>query len=474
MRHVKSRLNYLLLLLLLIKLSLLLYFPMPNTDGPWALSHTFSILNGHLFESNFAHSYMGFYNLPYMYGILNAPFYYLFTNTQALIYSIFLLNIVWICSSLLFACKILRKQGDGGSAFFFFAFAFVLSTYTYSLRPEIFALPLLFWLHLLLNRYKETGLYSWVICLLAATIGLIHPVGGFYAVFFIAAYAFQEKIKFSKILLLLAGIGISVLALYGPVILSNLQLWQLNFFHRGFENDTRHIDLSYPIKFYFYSVPFAALTVYTIWQCTPRERWKEVVYIFACISLLMLFMRSYYLPYLFHFVAWRLSLKTAKKAGKWFTALYYVSFVGGIFLCLGIPIYQLYDNCAYRNTFMDILSYTKKEAERYPSKKIWVPSVISMNIIDQPCARLFVPNIEQLSGNKQVCDSNSIYLVHTKRDIPVIAGFTKADSDSMTVLQVISPVKGLIRTGTTGERTDSIGLWEIKFVKKAGFDQKYF
>lgn len=45
------------------------YFPYPNIDGPWALSHTFSILNGDFFKSNFAHSYMGFYNLPYMYGL---------------------------------------------------------------------------------------------------------------------------------------------------------------------------------------------------------------------------------------------------------------------------------------------------------------------------------------------------------------------------------------------------------------------
>lgn len=471
-KHVKSRLTCLLILLLLIKLGLLLYFPMPNTDGPWALSHTFSILNGHFFESNFAHSYMGFYNLPYMYGILNAPFYYLFTNTQALIYSIFLLNILWICASLLLVFKILRKQSDRELKFFLFAFAFVLSTYSYSLRPEIFLLPFLFWLQLLLNRYQEAGQHGWAICLLAATIGLVHPVGGFYAVFFISVYSFQQKIKFSKLVFLLGGIGIAVVALYGPEVLFNVQLWQLNFFRRGFENDTRHIDLSYPIKFYFYSIPFAALTIYTLWQCSPRERWKEVLYLFACISLLMLFMRSYYLPYLFHFVCWRLSIKTETRSGKWFIALYGVSFAAGILLCLGIPIYQLYDNNAYRNTFMDVLAYTKKVADRYPAKKIWVPSVISMNIVDQPGARLFVPNIEQLSGNKQVCDTNSIYLVHTRTDIPVIAGFEKTDTDSMTVLQVINPVKGLKRTGTTDERTDSIGLWEIKFVKKARFDQK--
>ena len=32
---------------------------------------------------------MGFYNLPYMYGLLNAAFYYWFANTNVLMYSIF-------------------------------------------------------------------------------------------------------------------------------------------------------------------------------------------------------------------------------------------------------------------------------------------------------------------------------------------------------------------------------------------------
>ncbi|HRI22347.1 MAG TPA: hypothetical protein PLA68_15405 [Panacibacter sp.] len=132
---------FLLLLFLLLKLLLFIYFPMPNPDGPWALSHTFSILNGHFFESSFAHSYMGFYNLPYMGDLLNAPFYFLFTNTSLLVYSIFLLNILWVCTGLAMAFYILKKSGDDGTKFSYFAFAFILSTYTYSLRPDIFLLP---------------------------------------------------------------------------------------------------------------------------------------------------------------------------------------------------------------------------------------------------------------------------------------------------------------------------------------------
>ena len=182
-------------------------------------------------------------------------------------------------------------------------------------------------------------------------------------------YGLEHKTSLLRIFLLLAGIGIAVAVLYGPVVLYDPALWQLNFFKRGFENDTRHIDLSYPLKFYFYSIPFAAVTLYNIWQRAPKERLKELIYLCACIALLMLFMRSYYLPYLFHFVAWRLSLKKASTLPRWFGLLYAGSFFAGLILCFGIPIYQLYDNKAYRDTFMDVLSYTKTVAMRYPDKK---------------------------------------------------------------------------------------------------------
>src|ERR1043165_6334955 len=122
----------LLICLLILKLALFIYFPLPNVDGPSALSHTFSILNGHFFESSFAHSYMGFYNLPYLYGLLNAPFYLLFKNTTLLVYSIFLLNIVWISATLVLAFVTLKKKTrDAEIKFVLFSFSFILSGYTY-------------------------------------------------------------------------------------------------------------------------------------------------------------------------------------------------------------------------------------------------------------------------------------------------------------------------------------------------------
>jgi hypothetical protein len=229
---------------------------MPNGDGPWALSHTFSILNGHFFESSFGHSYMGFFNLPYLYGLLNAPFYFLFKKTDLLIYSVFILNILWISITVVLAFFTLEKNNSRETKFFLFSFAFILSSYTYSLRPEIFLLPFLFLLQILLDRYKMNHRGGWLVCLMAAIIGLVHPVGGFYAVFFILIYCIDSHIRFRNLLLLLLGTGVTIFVLYGPVVFYDVDLWRLNFFQRGFENDTRHIDPLLPgkILFVLYSI----------------------------------------------------------------------------------------------------------------------------------------------------------------------------------------------------------------------------
>ena len=65
---------------------------------------------------------MGFYNLPYMYGLLNAAFYYWFANTNVLMYSIFLLNMLWISVSLLLAFKTLDEPGDNKLRFYLLHF----------------------------------------------------------------------------------------------------------------------------------------------------------------------------------------------------------------------------------------------------------------------------------------------------------------------------------------------------------------
>lgn len=409
---------------------------------------------------------MGFFNLPYLYGLLNAPFYLFFTNTSALVYSIFLLNILWISVTLILAFYVLKKTDDTETKFFLFAFAFVLSSYTYSLRPEIFILPFLLLLQISLDTYQRNKNRWWLPCLLTAAIGLMHPVGGFYAVFFILIYCIDNRIGLQKLLLLLAGTGIAVIVLYGPIVFYDIGLWKLNFFHRGFENDTRHIDLYYPLKFYSYSIPFFVLTVYNIWLSGKKEKSKEVLYLVICIALLLLFMRSYYLPYLFHFVFWRLSLRKNFLLNKGKRIAFGLAAFAGFFVCFGIPGYQVLENVAYRKVFINILDQARLTAERNNEKRIWVSTMLSMSVIDQPNSRLYLSNIEQLSGLKHIVDTGSIYLVTYKNDVNTIRHFNPAATDSIAVQQVYPPVRGLLRFGIQSARTDSLGLWMVTAVKK--------
>lgn len=453
--------TFLLVVLLILKLSLFIYFPMPNPDGPWSLSHTFSIINGHFFESSFAHAYMGFYNLPYMGSLLSSPFYMLFTGTSWLIYSIFILNICWIIITLFLSYRMLKDRGDNGTTFFIFSTAFVLSTYTYSLRPEIFLLPFIFLLQYLLEKYTYNIHQAWLISFLSAVIGLSHPVGGFYAVFFLVIFCIDNSLGFRKLIPLLLGTGLFVILMYGPVVIYNFNLWQLNFIQRGFENDTRHIDLSYPIKFYTYSLPFFVVTVFYIINAPPKNRLKEIGYLLCCIFLLMLFMRSYYFPYLFHFVFWRLCKNRISLTSKAAKIIYFVAALSGFSICYLIPFYQYFENRYYRDTFMHTLEYAKSTVQNNSSKHVWVPSIMAMSVIDQPNARMYIPYAEQLSGERSFIDSNTIYLVPYKNDVFNVLKYSIDVKDSFFVKNIIPPVKGLKRIGFMSSRTDSLGLWMI-------------
>src|SRR4051795_6210530 len=80
--------------LLLLKIFFWSILPDTGADGPIYLSHTFSVLHGEPFHNSFLQEYIPVFNFPYLYGFINAPFYFLFTGTSMLGFSIFLWNII--------------------------------------------------------------------------------------------------------------------------------------------------------------------------------------------------------------------------------------------------------------------------------------------------------------------------------------------------------------------------------------------
>src|ERR1700704_2147824 len=82
-----------LLVLVLWKIILFIVFPFPGIDGVWSLSHTLSILRGNFFKSEFGHSFLEVFNYPYLFGLINVPFY---ARMIFGVYQIFVVSTVFI------------------------------------------------------------------------------------------------------------------------------------------------------------------------------------------------------------------------------------------------------------------------------------------------------------------------------------------------------------------------------------------
>lgn len=464
-----KNINHLIIAVILIWVSILFFvYPTTNPDGPWALSHTFSILNGNFFKSSFAHDYMEFYNLPYLYGWYNTLMYLPFKGTSLLLYSIFFWNLIWILIYLFYSNKILKKTADGWLKFCLFSIAFLLSTFTYYGRPEIEILPLLLVLLYLLDKFKSAQKNFLFIPLLIALIGMMHPVAGFYAGFFTACYTYDNKLGFSFLLKTAFATIFFVAVLYAPVIFQDYDLWKTNFFERAFVNDQRTFSIYYPlVHFFTYASPLLVYILLLIAAGSRKKRVAEFLYWMVCFAALLIFARGYYYEYLFHFALWRSLSAGTFTFTKIYKLLFFIAVFFGLVFNVGITSFQFLENKNYTSQFKRDLSYMRKFAQDNPSKNVWVSEDCSMSVIDYPNGRLHDHQYENLSGIKPLIDSTQIFFIEKKYMFSYYLSSYKVNkNDSIIIKEIYKPVKGLLRLQFPLKRSDSLGLWIVTAVPK--------
>lgn len=182
-------------LLILWKFLLFIDLPYPNYDGPWALSHTFSVLRGQFLESTFAYDFWVPYQLPPAYGFLSGLFF-LILHPLSNVYSIFIYNIVLITMAIILSNTYLNRKSIKSYPLKLIIFVSLLTTTDiYNQRYELLNINLLLLLLILLDvNYKYlSNMRIAIISFLIATIGLIHPVGGFFAVCLSISIAVNRK-----------------------------------------------------------------------------------------------------------------------------------------------------------------------------------------------------------------------------------------------------------------------------------------
>ncbi len=455
-------------LILVSKLIVQLYFPETNLDGPWSLSYTFSIINGHLFQSSFSHDFGDIYNLPYLYGTVTAAIYFPFAHTWLNIYSIFLINFIFIVFLLFIFYKIFKSYNyKKNTIFIVFAFAIVLSYTFYLQRPEPPILIFIGVLHLVLLKTDtaEKSIRSIVAAgVLTGLIALLHPTAGLYCGYFILIF-FYEKKSFKKIIYIYSFALATVIVLYLPVVLLDYNAWKYNLFTRVYSNEDRGANWQNIKTFFTYSVPFLFLMLIYIISISKRKMIYELFVWIILIALIVPLGRYYYFIYLFHFLFWRMLLLPQLNISLWTKCTGAIFFLAGLLHVLLLPVFQVFENRDYVATFKHTIDKSRTIAIENPLNHVWVSPFIGMSVIDLPNGRLHFKEYVISRGRKPSLN-NDIFLIENLAMKNYIQSYVNAKTDSLTAENIISPVKGLRRFGFNNSRNDSLGLWKINVIHK--------
>lgn len=456
-----------LVLLLIIKVVTWIIFPYPGIDGPIYLSHTFSVLKGDFFRNNFLSGYIPVFNFPYLFGVLNAPFYYFFSGTGLQVYSIFLCNILWICLFLAGVFTRFRDAGHGSAfKYLLFASAYLTNVYTFSLRSEIFILPFFIMLEYFLVRSctEHHKLFTWIFLpLLIAVIGLMHPVAGLIACVFAVLFFWEEKIPARKLLLLMATTGAFIMILYLPVVLIDFGAWKQNFFQIGFLNrEHSFFDISPFLKYCSYNPATLFLILFTIF-CSPNRK-KEILYIAVFLIAIIYFHQSYYFEYLYVLLFWRMKKNEMHPVQSYIVPIFVLlCFYGFTLVCL-LPLFQLSENPSYINCYNRIQQYFQNDVPPENKKTVWVPGDFCMSVLNREDIRLHWSYILDYKQTMQAIDTTVSFFVTNRSQMDYIARYPYVAGTHLAVKNIIQPVKGLVTVSSDFKRSDSLGLWKIQVV----------
>lgn len=459
--------NLLIILTLLITKTLLfVWLPFPNGDGPWSLSHTLSIIDGNFFQSTFGHSFISFYNLPYVSSLINVPFYFINLFGR---YQIFVVNVIYLTFLLFLIRKYLYRQLSPQTKDFVFllvSLTILTSTYTYSLRVEL--LIMIFMMLLLLFLTKRNFEFNvkniFVASFLVSIIGLMHPVAGFFGFSFAVLVFYEKGADIYSFVKLGSLVLIWLLILYGPIVQLDFYSWKFNFFQRGYQEDYRGLQLSSFVK-YLALTPVALVLIvlhfYFIHKTdNVRKVYIEIAYLLLFIFLLFAFSRSYYYPYLIIFLVYRISIfghnwNLSNNKTKWISMILLVAPIFTHYL----PTAQLVENPEYAKKWNEILDHVEEEIEADPNRIVWVSPYMGGTGMFYSNTRMHFSYYNKIAGGPPSVSENDLLLAEQPSSIAYLKRFY--ENKELELIELVQPTKGLFRLEFPLRRSEEIGLWRI-------------
>jgi hypothetical protein len=464
--------KYLILFYVVLLLAQSIYyslFPNPGADGTIYLSHTFSVIQGYPFRNLFLQEYIRTFNFPYLYGFFNAPFYFIFKDSNFQVYSIFFWNIIWIIL-FLYSCYLTfknRRSFLGKLAII--SIAYLVSVYTNTLRSETFILPFFILFQFLLYKAFQfhQKVYEFLYApLLLSIIGLMHPIAGIYGSVFAFLFAIDKKTPVLRLIYFFLLCATYTVILYLPIIMIDFDSWKLDFIQRGFIERTHTLtDIFVFLK--YVSLNPSVIILVLICILNTQSIYKEIAYWLIVYFTLAYFHQSYYFQYLFSFALWRLSEINSLKISLPLKFGFVLVVAYSISITYLLRIFQIAENYDYAKTFKQVLYYLKNSEDETVNKKVWVPGEIAMPILSKPNTRLHWSFITRYRTTMQPMDSMSIFYLDNIHELDYIKRFAFVKNSQLEIHQIIAPIKGLLTISADGKRSDSLGLWEVKVVTGA-------
>ena len=274
------------------KLLLFTNYPFVSSDGPWTLSHLFSLMIGDSNSSTFGHSFYGEVFRTHILEMLLFPLYALFPiNT----YTFIVINFFFIAFTITLIYFIFNRQKQGVQIFGLTSLGFLSSAYTYGMRSENYIIPLILIIILLFNydNLKSSLSTIFLISLFAAIAAFIHPIGGVVAIIIIISRLIDYDKYFKMVFLfLLFGVIASILVTWGE-IQSYITLFLKS---RGSSDDHYFWSLGF-LKYIYFSIGIIPLIIISI----RKKHVQSIIMLIISIIVISNFGRSYYFHYIFYF-----------------------------------------------------------------------------------------------------------------------------------------------------------------------------
>lgn len=435
------------IILLLWRVLLYLYNPFDSPDGVWYLSQTYSLLRGDLLSSPFGYSYLNPYLLLYMYSILAAPFFALFGHmpVSLILWTVFLL--AGMAAMVIYLSD--RYERKEFLVRLILALIFVGSNVMYVSRPEALTIFLMLVMLYIVAPIRRDNPGSTLRTILAGTvaalIGLVHPVGGVFAVVMLVLTGVSRRLPMRYFIFSIGITTVLVAVLYGPVVLVDPQEWFQQFFVNFAENEGRGsirpaIFVQYSLFAIFMYVPFILMFIGWIAESLWRRVFLELATFAMMIILLLPFTSPLYYPYLSVYIVWRILENGIPFAQAGLGRLVLLgSAVGMPFFSHYLPTMLHIENPAYAVQSRAIVTFIESAFLDHGAGLIWVQGEVGIHAISSPNARLYSSNISRLSGAPISLQSEDVIYIISDRDLRTVNGNLDIPPNALQITSLISP-----------------------------------